>query len=137
MTTIDVSHTRMIFSMCSNDHYTISFEHDNHTCVSLTGLPVGCCMRSDIQFISIPNDTYNIKVMHDNINIVENIVGNTMYVTALIVFNNNSFEITFGDDFGIDLVIASSSHGKSLARYFEKCYDNRDKTDVFTHAIFA
>jgi hypothetical protein len=126
MTTIDVSHTEMSIYMSESDnmHSTVFKSDDVH--IKLIGLCVGYCTYPDIKFISVPNDTDHLQVVCNSQNILENILGDTMCILAQIVFNDDSFEITFSDNSETNLVITSSSHGKSMASHFEKIYQTPD-----------
>ena len=122
MPTIDVSHTQMNFRLADNC-ITLEFESDDHTHIVLTGSRVGYITGTYSYFMLVLNDAHHLEVTHNSHNIAKNIVGNAMYVVVQIICRDDLCEITFGEDFGTDLIITSSSHGKSLSDHFEKYHN--------------
>ena len=115
MTTIDITDTSRGFAHTGRNDQTISFISGNHTRVVLRGSIVPTYVQPDTRFIMLIQIDEYFQVLHNMHNIVENVDGEHQYVLIEIAIDNDSFVVTFGEDFGMDLTIRSDRHGQFLA----------------------
>ena len=115
MVTIDITDTSRGFAYTYGNDQTISFVSGDHTRVVLRGSIIPTYVSPDTRFSMLIQPNEYFQVLYNTHNIVENVTGGCQYVLIEIAIDDDSFVITFGEDFGMDLTIRSERHGQFLA----------------------